>query len=87
MTEEALALQETVLKMGKPEPKTIKATKLWFDGKSEGVNGRHAPTFSGLGADRLSDENDLVALHSASKRDWLVRLASLPYLRLLCLVG
>ena len=87
MTDEALALQETVLKMGKPESKTIEATRLWFDGKSEGVNGRHAPSFSGLGADRLLDESDLVALHPAFERDWLVKLASLPYLRLLCLVS
>jgi hypothetical protein len=85
MTDEALALQETVLKMSKPEPGSIEAAKVWFDGKSEGANGRHASSFSGLGATRLDDENDLIALHPAFVKDWLVKLVSLPYLRMLCL--
>ena len=87
MPDEALALQEKVLGMTKPEQGSLKAAKLWFDGKSEGLNGRHAPSFSGLGATRLDDENDLVAVHLPFEKDWLVKFVSLPYLRLLCLAS
>jgi hypothetical protein len=82
--DEALALQETVLKMGKPQSGTIEALKLWLDAKSDG---REAPTFEGQMANRLKDVNDLVALHPEFERDWLARLADLPYLRYFCLVG
>ncbi|PMD37545.1 hypothetical protein L207DRAFT_636226 [Hyaloscypha variabilis F] len=82
---EALVLQEAVLKMGKPHAGTVEAFKLWLDGKSEGPGGRHAPSFSGLSAARLNNEEDLVALHPAFDKDWLATLAELPYLRLLCL--
>jgi hypothetical protein len=84
--EEALVLQESVLKMGKPQSGTVEALKLWLDGESEGSDGRHAPSFSGLSAARLNTEEDLVALHPVFEKDWLTRLVELPYLRLLCLV-
>lgn len=42
--------------MSKPELGSIEAAKRWFDGKSEGPNGRQAPSFSGLGATRPDDE-------------------------------
>ncbi|KAL5325457.1 hypothetical protein ACEPPN_006582 [Leptodophora sp. 'Broadleaf-Isolate-01'] len=85
LIEEALALQETILKMGKPEAETLRPLKLWLDGKSEGPNGRTAPVFQGLQASRLNDESDLVALHPAFERDWLSRIVDLPYLRYFCL--
>jgi hypothetical protein len=81
-----LVLQEAVLKMEKPQARTVEALKLWLDGKSEGRNGRFAPSFSGLSATRLDDESDLVALHPAFQKDWLARLVQMPYLRMLCLV-
>lgn len=84
--DEALVLQEAVLKMGKPHCGAVEALKLWLDGKSEGPEGRHAPTFSGLCAARLNNEEDLVALHPEFDKDWLAKLVELPYLRLLCLV-
>jgi hypothetical protein len=85
--DEALVLQQTVLKMEKPQSGTVEALKLWLDGRSEGPSGRHAPSFSGLMAHRLDDEEDLVAMHPAFEKDWLARLVELPYLRLLCLVS
>ena len=85
--EEALVLQETVLKMEKPQSGTVEALKLWLDGRSEGPGGRHAPSFSGLMAHRLDDEENLVAMHPAFEKDWLARLVEVPYLRLLCLVN
>jgi len=85
--EEALILQETVLKMGRLQSGTIEALRLWLDGKSEGPGGRHAPSFSGLMSHRLDQEENLVALHPAFENDWLARLVELPYLRLLCLVS
>ena len=87
MIDEALAHQETILKMSKPEPGSIEAAKLWFNGKSEGPNGRQAPSFSGLGATRFEDEDDLIGLHPEFERDWLVKLVSLPYLRMHSLVS
>ncbi|KAE9364413.1 hypothetical protein N431DRAFT_519815 [Stipitochalara longipes BDJ] len=57
--QEALVLQEAVLKMGKPHSGTVEAFKLWLDGKSKGPGGRHAPSFSGLSAARLNNEEDL----------------------------
>jgi hypothetical protein len=80
-------LQQTVLKMEKPQSGTVEALKLWLDGRSEGPSGRHAPSFSGLMAHRLDDENNLVAMHPAFEKDWLARLVELPYLRLICLVS
>ncbi len=80
-------MQETVLKMAKPQSGTLEALKLWLAGKSEGPNGRTAPSFSGLMANRLHDEHDLVALHPEFARDWLARLVEIPYLRHLCLVN
>jgi hypothetical protein len=77
-------LQESVLKIGKPHSQTVDALKLWLDGKSEGPSGRCAPSFSGLNSSRLENQNDLVALHPTFEKDWLARLADLPYLRLLC---
>jgi hypothetical protein len=73
--------------MGKPQKKTVEALKLWLDGRSEGPNGRTAPSFQGLSATRLNDKIDLVALHHEFERDWLARLVEIPYLRLLCLVS
>lgn len=84
--EEALVLQSAVLKMEKPQSGTVEAFRLWLDGRSEGPGGRHAPTFSGLMAHRLEDEENLVAIHPAFEKDWLARLVELPYLRLFCLV-
>jgi len=83
--DEALALQETVLKMSKPDKSALEAAKAWFHGGTEGPNGRQATTFLGLGATRLDDEMDLVGLHPSFQKDWLVKLVSLPYLRMLCL--
>jgi hypothetical protein len=79
-------LQETVLKMGKPQKKPVEALKLWLDGLSEGPNGRIAPSFQGLSANRLDDERDLVALHPEFDTDWLTRLVEVPHLRHLFLV-
>jgi hypothetical protein len=73
--------------MGKPQKKTVEALKLWLDGRSEGPNGRTAPSFQGLSATRLNDKADLVALHQEFERDWLARLVEIPYLRLFCLVS
>jgi hypothetical protein len=73
--------------MEKPQSGTVEALKLWLDGRSEGPGGRHAPSFSGLMAHRLDDEENLVAMHPAFEKDWLARLVELPYLRLLCLVN
>lgn len=84
--EEALALQETVLNMGKPQMETLKPLRLWLDGKSEGRDGRTAPSFQGLQASRLNDEDDLVTLHPEFDRDWLSRIVDLPYLRYFCFV-
>lgn len=83
--QEALVLQQTVLNMEKPQSGTVEALKLWLDGRSEGPSGRHAPSFSGLMAHRLDDEDNLVAMHPAFEKDWLARLVELPYLRLICL--
>ncbi|KAE9375349.1 hypothetical protein N431DRAFT_402786 [Stipitochalara longipes BDJ] len=83
--QEALVLQQTILKMERPQSGTVEALKLWLDGKSEGPSGRHAPSFSGLMAHRLDDKEDLVAMHPAFEKDWLARLVELPYLRLLFL--
>jgi hypothetical protein len=85
--EEALVLQQEVLKMERPQSGSVEALKLWLDGKSEGPNGRHAPSFSGLMAHRLDDVENLVALHPKFEKDWLARLVELPYLRLFCLVS
>jgi hypothetical protein len=85
--EEALVLQQAILKMEKPQSGTVDALKLWLDGRSEGPYGRHAPSFSGLSAYRLDDEENLIALHPVFEKDWLARLVELPYLRLLCLVA
>jgi len=79
-------LQETVLKMERPQSGTVEALRLWLDGRSEGPGGRHAPSFSGLMSHRLDQEEDLVALHPAFEKDWLAKLVELPYLRLLFLV-
>ncbi|RFU33049.1 hypothetical protein B7463_g3287, partial [Scytalidium lignicola] len=85
--QEALVLQEAVLKMGKPQSKTIEALKLWLDRRSGGPDRHRAPSFSGLSASQLDDENELIALHPEFEKDWLTRLVELPYLRLICLVG
>ncbi|KAG4436919.1 hypothetical protein IFR05_007607 [Cadophora sp. M221] len=78
---EALALQEAVLKMGKPQFETLEALRHCLDGSLAGSNGNTAASLSGLSASRLVDENDLVALHPALERDWLSRIVDLPYLR------
>lgn len=85
--EEALALQQTIYKMAKPQPGTVKAIKMWLNGETEGPNGRKAPSFLGLHATRLDDENDLVALCSERESDLLSRVVEVPYMRLLCLVS
>ena len=72
--------------MGKPQMETLKSLRLWLDGKSEGRDGRTAPSFQGLQTSRLNDENDLVALHPEFERDWLSRIVDLPYLRYFCFV-
>ncbi|KAH7372101.1 hypothetical protein BKA64DRAFT_262832 [Cadophora sp. MPI-SDFR-AT-0126] len=79
--QEALALQETILKMGKPQTETLRPLRLWLDGKS---GERTSPSFQGLLASRMNDENDLVALHPPFERDWLSRIVDLPYLRYFC---
>lgn len=84
--DEALSLQETVLRMYKPQSDTIETLKLWLDSNSEGPNGRSAASLSGLSAARLNNEQNLVALHPPFERDWLAKLVELPYLRFLCLV-
>jgi hypothetical protein len=39
-TDEDLDLQELILRMAKPQPRTVEAVKLWFDEESEGPDGR-----------------------------------------------
>jgi len=73
--------------MGKPNPESLKALKMWLDGKSEGTTGRTVATFQGLSAERLDHPNDLVALHPTFERDWLNKLMEVPFLRLFCLVS
>ncbi|KAH6666047.1 hypothetical protein B0J14DRAFT_205829 [Halenospora varia] len=83
-----LDLQGRILKMESPQSRSLETLRLWQNGDSEGSNGRRAPILSGLSAGRLENENDLVTLTPNSPEfntDWLVKLVSLPYLRLLCL--
>jgi hypothetical protein len=72
--------------MQKPESCTVKAVKSWLEGRSEGPNGRFAPSFSGLMATRLDGEDDLIALHPSFGNDWLTRLVRFPYVRAFALV-
>lgn len=85
--DEALLLQQSVLKIGKPQKGSLEALKFWLNGESEGSRGRTATTFTGLGATRLDDTNDLVALHTHTEQDWLTRLVGLPVLSHFFLVG
>ena len=82
-SDETLVLQEAVLKMERPQSRTVEAVQTWLNAP----NGRHAPSFSGLAAKRLDDESDLVALHPPFEKDWLSRLVDIPYLRFFCLVS
>lgn len=68
--------------MAKPQRGTVKALRMWFDGKA-GLF--HAPTFRGLQASRLKDADDLVALCPERENDLLSRIVEIPYFRLLCL--
>jgi hypothetical protein len=80
--EEALILQEGILKMCKPHQHTIETVKAWMDGTADG---RGVPDVKGLSARRLEDPDDLVALHPPMEQDLLIRFAR-RYLRLLSLV-
>ncbi|PQE18787.1 chorismate mutase protein [Rutstroemia sp. NJR-2017a WRK4] len=80
--DEALVLQKSVLEMAKPQTGAVNALRSWL----KNPNMCHAPAFSGLGAKRLEDEADLVALHPTYERDWLMKFAQLPYIRLFFLV-
>jgi hypothetical protein len=73
--------------MRKPNPESLKALKMWLDGKSGGPTGRSVATFQGLSAERLDHPNDLVALHPLFERDLLSKFVEIPFLRLLCLVS
>jgi fatty acid desaturase len=68
--------------MAKPQTGAVNALRSWL----KNPNMCHAPAFSGLGAKRLEDEADLVALHPTYERDWLMKFAQLPYIRLFFLV-
>jgi hypothetical protein len=81
VTEEALALQETVLKMSKPESQDPWKQQNYCLMGSRRAQMGDKPPYSQARSRSLDDENDLAALHPAFDRDWLVKLISLPYLR------
>ena len=73
------------MKIGKPQKEPLRSLKLWLDGKSE--DSLRGSTFIGLGATRLDEKDDLVALHPSMERDWLTRLVGFPLVKMLFLVG
>jgi hypothetical protein len=71
--------------MGKPHKRSVKALASWANGDNR-VYGRGKPLLNGSGADRLDDENDLVAVSQPIEHDLLIRFVR-RYLKSFFVVG
>ncbi|KAH7400167.1 hypothetical protein BKA64DRAFT_476330 [Cadophora sp. MPI-SDFR-AT-0126] len=81
--QDALIAQESILKMIRPHHRTVEAFQSWMDGEADG---RGVAVVTGLSANRLHDQNDLISLRPSQEQDWMTRFVR-RYFRVLFVEG
>lgn len=86
MTDEALILEQSVIRLPKPPLEVVEGLKIWSEGLNQ-KDGLGAPQLAGNGRKRLDNYEDLVLLGTANDNDWVTNFVRkyLKFLFVVCL--